>query len=113
MWMDAERRLIPWIDLRVIQEHERLDVLSDVGRADQARNRSMPMAIGAKGDPADAGRQRTGLVNGRLDAMAESDGACRCAFHVYLQRDSTRSNIGPCRISVKPIYLDKTHLDNR
>ena len=47
MRMDAEERLGPRRDFGVIQEHERLDQLADIGGADEARDGSVPAAAGA------------------------------------------------------------------
>src|ERR1700676_1789343 len=40
--MDAEERLGPGRDFGMIQEHERLDQLADIGRTDEARDGSVP-----------------------------------------------------------------------
>src|SRR5712664_981649 len=55
MRMDAEKRLACRHDLAVIEEHERLDQLADIGRADEARDRTVPAAAGAKRDTARGG----------------------------------------------------------
>jgi hypothetical protein len=55
VWVDAEERLASRLDFAVIQKHERLDQLTDVGRADETRDRTVLAAAGAKRDAAWAG----------------------------------------------------------
>jgi len=52
VWVNAEEWPASRLDLAVIQEHERLDQLAYIGRADETRDRTVLAAAGAKSDAA-------------------------------------------------------------
>ncbi len=88
--VDAECGLVARIDCSVIQEHERLDGVPDVGWADQAGNRPVPTATSPNGDAAKAARLFRGEVGKRSRrARADRGGDCQYALHAGLQSDST------------------------
>src|SRR5207237_2752905 len=62
----GEQPLSRRTNFAVIQENERLNQLADVGRADEAGDRAMPAAAGAKSDTALAGAYRWMLQGGHL-----------------------------------------------
>jgi hypothetical protein len=53
--MDAEERLWPRRDFEMVQEHERLDQLADIGGAGEAGDGPVPAAIGGERDSASIG----------------------------------------------------------
>src|SRR5205085_2698640 len=62
----GEQPLSRRTNFAVIQENERLNQLADVGRADEAGDRAMPAAAGAKSDTALAGAYRCLLQSGNV-----------------------------------------------
>src|SRR6267143_5444409 len=50
MRMKADRRHVLRVDVEIIQEHERLDQLADIGRTDEPRDRPMRMPAGTVGN---------------------------------------------------------------
>src|SRR2546427_1396445 len=55
MRMKADRRHALRVDVEIIQEHERLDQLADIGRTDEPRDRPMRMPARTVGDAPGAG----------------------------------------------------------
>ncbi len=90
VWVNAEEWPASRLDLAVIQEHEGLDLLADIRRADETRDWTVLAAAGAKRDTARAGGK--GLLERRRHgkALLLEDGDGQRAAHLHLRKSLVR-----------------------
>ena len=84
-------------DFEMIQEHEGLDQLADIGGADEARDGSVPATAGREHDPASASAHRRFGCILDVEAKGGAGDCCSCGAHFHLHESIDGDKIGAGR----------------